>query len=179
MKATLQTETRTWILCPSCNERISTVDHLLNEKILHAGPWYCDGNKGCGLGWLLDRESADDAICVRPFYAYVGAERSKQQQRRVEKWIVLERGDMRVLVAGHWIEPEDCDAEEREERTRYFYEESTCPTNWFRDVAEMAASEPGGTEIRTDPHGAFSYVRTLEAVGGKCEQDATPEGWWK
>jgi hypothetical protein len=38
---------------------------------------------------------------------------------------------------------------------KHFYEEHTCPTNWFRDVVQIEI------EGDKDPHGAFKLVSTV------------------
>jgi hypothetical protein len=43
-------------------------------------------------------------------------------------------------------------AEEKREHTRYYYEEHTCPTNWFRDVKKISIGDDD------DPHGLVVFV---------------------
>lgn len=44
------------------------------------------------------------------------------------------------------------DAKYDDEHHRYFYEEYTCPTNWFGDVCAIMVGKD------SDPHGLFEYV---------------------
>lgn len=46
------------------------------------------------------------------------------------------------------------------EQDRYFYEEHSCPTNWFYDIA--AVIEDGNA----DPHGFLKFVRAIDVPEG-------------
>lgn len=137
-------ETKTWALCPSCNGRVGTVDHL--DIGSNAGPWFCDD---CGAGWWLTRTV--DGIEHRP-HDHV-KERTivtlTLPPQRSE--VVFALDGFRVVKAGERDPANDA----------YFYDEHTCPTNWLRDVTEVRF------EGSDDPHGLWRWVSTRLATEGE------------
>jgi len=136
----VEREVRTWALCPSCNGRVGTIDHLQAGE--EAGAWFCDG---CGRGWWLT--VTRDGIVHR--------EHSERKERTVVTLvlppqtlpIVLTLDGFRIVKPG---EEHDGDA--------YFYNEHTCPTNWLRHVTEVRIGDSD------DPHGLFQWVSTEPAA---------------
>jgi hypothetical protein len=135
----IATEARTWALCPTCNGRVGTIDHLAVGD--EAGAWFCDQ---CGAGWWLKR-TAD------------GAEHRPHSERKERTIVTLalppQDSAVTFVLDGFRIvkpgEEHDGDA--------YFYDEHTCPTNWLRDVTEVRFRDSD------DPHGLFRWVSTVPA----------------
>lgn len=133
-----EVEKKTWALCPECNGRVGTVDHLVAGDA--AGPWFCDD---CGRGWWLDVTVT--GIEHRP-HAYV------QQKTKVVLVLPPQKSEVRLTLNGFSIiqRGEDIDGDE------YLYNEHTCPTNWLRDVVTVSF------EGNDDPHGLFRWESTVK-----------------
>jgi hypothetical protein len=145
-----------YIACPFCGEGEHRVDHLFpdakkaKEGFYPAGPWSCGNSK-----------------CLQAFNLRVFADESVQVAEHVRKdddvwapiYVLMRRGDLFILLdvryhinreaffAGEPISEEDLD------HIRYYYEESTCPTNWMQGKVHLLSLDGD-----TDPHHAFDFV---------------------
>ena len=138
----IQTREERYFPCPECGQHDFGVTHLTDGS--SAGPWYCDE---CGAGWMLRIDGAEISV-------------ERASDRRVRTLVLLERGDLRLVVKGVRLEPDrDASPDELWARDRYFYEQHTCPINFLRDAVVVMMPED------VDPHGAFSYVGTVVAEG--------------
>lgn len=150
MKAELKT--KRYVTCPNGCAHEMTVEHLLGEGPCattkdyprrRAGPWFCDD---CGQGWDLEYDA--DSVDLTPTKG--------GREKMIRDWCILElppqTEPVRFKVRGMRFEQAI-----EEDNRRYFYEEHTCPTNWLRDVKEIAI----GAE--TDPHGLWKLVAIYDA----------------
>lgn len=160
-------KTDRYFMCPNGCEHKFFVEHLLieMEQDIHgwgkheqrtAGPWYCDT---CGQGWSL----------VLFKTGLVQVEKTKREGKKKDCWVILEippqsqpiRLKVRGMYFGASINQEELDYK------RYFYEEHTCPTNYFRSVAEITIGDD------SDPHGLANLIAVYD-VDASEEADASP-----
>lgn len=143
--------------CQACGQHLFNIEHLyevfqqssdINERA--AGFWYCDA---CG-------------VANRPTVYRDGSLRVevKPEQRCLPTSVVLciepQDKPIYLLVKGmHWTDekpdPGESVQAQQEQRDRYFYNEHTCPTNWFRHVQEIMIGDD------CDPHGIAQHVGTI------------------
>lgn len=150
-KATIKSER--YALCPECDERLGIVEHLFaiagaNERFTRkAGPWYCDN---CGTGWKLEvREDESIELTRAP---------DRALPTIVELRIPPQEKSITLFVSGlRWEGPNRGDRGE-DQHNRYYYEEHTCPENYFHAILEIFLGE------EADPHGLAKYVRTHAVV---------------
>lgn len=159
MKVDVKTKTERYFECPNgcADGGRFIVEHLLDSTgscyaksgaPRTAGPWYCE-SAACGQGWMIEHE-AGEILDVRA-YGDKGFVHFGHDGKRRWVWVDLElppqTEPVRFKVRGMSFSAEpDLDAK------RYFYEEHTCPTNWFREVREIRIGEDD------DPHGLFKLV---------------------
>lgn len=127
--------------CPECGRGWFSV--LLDfHSGQSCGPWYCDE---CGYGWMV--KVADPAETVQLTPAHDRIERTTVTLRSELPFTMTVEGMRFVSEA----EPET--DQEYADHSRYFYEEHTCPTNIFLNVAAVVTDD--GDD---DPHGLFRWV---------------------
>lgn len=151
-----------YFTCPNgCADRFE-FEHLVGLGCAHqppqpAGPWSC---KGCGGRWFL-----------RVYYdGRVEVQRASQDYKR--QWVVLEikaAKSIRFLILDRYLTSSD-DEHQSIEHARYY--ENTCPTNWLRNVDEVAVDGD------IDSH---KFVRVVNALPAHCESGIymEPAGWEK
>jgi len=139
-----------------------SIDHVLTEKNLGAKfKWFCD-ECGCYMHFVVDQDAQtidviDRQIDGKPITVTLELE-TKDGHRllfRVYDWA----HKYNVGPDGESTLVHD---------KRYYYEQHTCPTNWFRDVAEIVEISADGFEDR-DPHGFARFV-DIEP-GWHCKKD--------
>lgn len=89
---------------------------------------------------------------------------SKKYRQYVKLEIPPQTHPITLVVQGVRFE-----AKEDVSHTRYYYEEHTCPTNYFRDVLEIYL----GNE--RDPHGLAKYLTTFDAISDVEEPEENPK----
>lgn len=152
-------KTDRYFTCPTgCPDKFF-VEHLLAEmeQDIHgcgrheqrtAGPWYCDT---CGQGWLL--------VLFKTGKVQVEKENSRLGDGKKRAcWVILEippqDQPIRLKVRGAYFQAKL--TQEELDHKRYYYEEHTCPTNYFRDVETISV----GTD--DDPHGLAKLVTVYD-----------------
>lgn len=128
------------VACPSC-DNLSAVDHVQDGQEM---TWWCD-NDLCGHQYRFtinngEIDSQSTGVIV-----------SKTS-------VLLKRGDLSIIVKGVKItDPYDDHYSGYDEDgcNRFFYEESTCPSNYLRETEEVFYNG------QSDVHGLFEYVGTL------------------
>tara|TARA_R100000750_G_scaffold19992_1_gene13068 strand:+ start:2623 stop:3111 length:489 start_codon:yes stop_codon:yes gene_type:complete len=131
-------EVNHYVKCPHCSKGEHLVSHLYNDKNtkIGFGPWYCDECGGAFKGEIVGED------------VYI----EKVEGMRVDKCIVfLKNANVLIAVEGLYRNG-DLDLSHQ----RYFYDESTCPTNylgveWVMDLNDGEA----------DPHGVFTFVHAI------------------
>ena len=141
MKATLVTETKTYLNCPHCGERASVVDHILAGQPRSFGPWYCDE---CGRSYTGSL-AADGTIDL---------ELAAAVRTATLNLLTIPPRDEPVYLVVHGGRYGDDHNEGG--TTAYYYDEHTCPTNW---VSEVEAFILDGD---SDPHGVAQFVRRVD-----------------
>jgi transcription elongation factor Elf1 len=127
-------ETLHYILCPYCGKDRSRICHLFGQNISF-GPWFC---KECGVGYRGRVEGTKVVV--------------ERCEARFDKTTVfLRRNDLVLAVEGISVEGGD---------PRFYYEEHTCPINYFQRVQEIYDLSTG----EHDPHGIFSFVGEVPEI---------------
>ncbi len=131
----LGSEIKEFFCCPECQQGKHFYCHLLGQKTSF-GTWYC---KECGAG--VEGRVDVDKLTVQLTGRY-----SKQEQRLV---LLKLRGGNIYLVVEHTV----YDAPATQEQLEYYFDQHTCPTNYFRDTVAILIPPD-----ENDPHGLFEYV---------------------
>lgn len=151
--ATLHVRSRTLIACPACDHIGNwTVDHLFVKakergQAVTWGPWWCDA---CGAS-IYGRTAPDGTVQVE-----------LREERREWTASLLRREDTTgtlylVVKSMRFVNPAKPESEEEHQgHHRYYFEEGTCPTNYFREVLAVIADDEEGLD--GDPHGVFTFV---------------------
>jgi ribosomal protein L37AE/L43A len=147
IKANIITETTHYIECPYCHKSKERIDHLFeentNRKETSFGPWYCDECGGSYEG------------VVRGQDVFIKLNTNK---RKDDSLVFLRNGNVLLIVKGMYFDG-DLDKGHQE----YFYNEHTCPTNYFKSVEMVVDLKTGDT----DPHGIFEYVDAIPYINLK------------
>lgn len=148
-KATLST--KTFVHCPNCGDAGSSVDHLTSG---FSSKWHCDC---CGVRYRIEMsETKEIKVGVDDMdeMSVPCAVLLELPPQAKSIYFVLKSRDYGRAVNG-----------ERFEGADYYYNEHTCPTNWFRKV-EIVASHGD-----CDPHGLFRYVASQDVPDELKEED--------
>lgn len=141
MKAELATKTKQYIVCPYCGcDHTFSVSHLLelNEQKTF-GHWYCDKCGKSVMGTVFEDGSVE-------------IEKTDQTREECHVLLELEPQERSVfLVAKGMFFNGKIDPENK----KYYYEEHTCPINYFKDVEVVMVEED------SDPHGLFRYKGSI------------------
>lgn len=140
-KAVLITEVLHYVECPHCHNSKSKVDHLFGHTDAKKtwGPWYCDECGGEYRGYVVGEDVFVEKLNGRIDYSIV----------------FLKNNNVLLAVKGMYFNG-DHDIGHDE----YFYEEHTCPTNYFGNVEMVVNLENGDT----DPHGIFEFIGSIPYV---------------
>ena len=139
------------VCCPSCAD-LNTISHLMDEK--HIGSeftWWCD-NDSCGRRYKWYRDESN----------VIHAEPTGVVIKPVSVLLQLPGTELKIIVkgsVGYSGEEEDFAA-----GLSYFYNERTCPANYFRKTESVWLPDDG------DPHGLFEFVGFRE-----FDENLTPE----
>ncbi len=135
-----KTITKRMLLCPHCEQEEFSIEHLQRGR--SAGPWYCDQ---CGGSFDLDLlVSGEVDVTLRA-------------ERKVLTYNLLvldpHQTPIAFIVEGMRFEnPSKPESEEDIHRSaEFFYEEHSCPTNWFEPVKILVDGDD-------DPHGFLRFV---------------------
>ena len=137
MKAELATKTKQYIVCPHCEcDDTFAVSHLLETKGKKTlGTWYCDK---CGKS-ISGTVSEDGSVEIE-----------KTDRTKEDCHVLLElepqKHSVFLVAKGMFF-----NGLFKSSDKQYYYEEHTCPLNYFRE-AEVVM-----TEESSDPHGLFKY----------------------
>jgi len=140
-KVTTIIEIKHFIECPHCHNSNNRIDHLFNDgkKEVCFGGWYCDD---CGGGYKGSVKGKDVFV-------------EKTDNRKDNSIVFLKSGNVLLVVKGRYY-----NGEHNSENDKYFYNEHTCPTNYFPDVEMVIDLENGDT----DPHGIFEFVGSMPYI---------------
>ena len=138
MIKSVQAKVRLYAPCLSCKDGSFRFDHL---KIGQEVRWKCDK---CGVEIYLQRESE-----VETSVELTG-------NRNIPITVTLKSNTEPPIFAKintwKYVHSQDLSDEDFIDHEKYFYEEHTCPTNWFRDVEQISVNGDN------DPHGLFEFV---------------------
>lgn len=130
--APIRTVSVDYLVCPSCGYDKGFICTHLREEVLQTktsrrfGPWYCDK---CGNA-INGRVEADGTVLTEP-----GT--STKEDRAVLLVLPISADESLYLVVKgmSFIDAEKPETvEEARGHKRYFYEEHTCPTNYFHNT---------------------------------------------
>lgn len=125
--------------CPQCKEQFAfSIEHLLAENTTF-GPWYCDY---CGQG--VRGTVKDGTVDI------------EEHGKKLDTLVLLKcNTDPKLFIVAKGMRFGERSEEDHRGGARYFYEEGTCPSNYFE--ATVAVMHDGDT----DPHGLFNYVKEV------------------
>lgn len=136
------TRTKTYAVCPACEKDAGAIDHLLGQIL--STRWYC---QSCGQSYSLTF-SADGTVEI-----------SLAVGRKVTTVDVLvlkpQEKPVYFVVDGMRFEGEGHDDREENDHKQFYYEEHSCPTNWFKPTMMYFDGDD-------DPHGVIEYVATRD-----------------
>ena len=132
------TETLKKVVCPTCHEPGSTVNHLIDEPSIRETAWHCNQ---CGMEILIK-------VGLGGLYVAPG-------KQKCDRTLVLLQNDQIALVV-EGINFSD----QPNDNNEYFYNEHTCPTNYLTRVIDVIDLK----EKQTDPHGLFKFVKSIPFV---------------
>lgn len=129
-----------FVSCPACGKGAHSVSHL---KPGTGTAWYCD-ERDCGKRFGLKvLSNLDIELKILP-------------SRSVPTLVTLRSVDpVTIVVEGIDLVEGDLLTSRTYEHDQYFYDESTCPTNYLKRVIQVQDSSGD-----SDPHGIFKYVKT-------------------
>jgi Zn finger protein HypA/HybF involved in hydrogenase expression len=147
-KVQTKIELKYYIDCPHCGESKSRIDHLFNDGTEDKtfGTWYCDE---CGGGYKGIVKGRDVFV-------------EKVLDRMDKSIVFLRNGNILLAVKGRRL-----NGKLDISRDKYYYNESTCPTNYLKDIIQVFDLEHN----EPDPHGIFEYVCTIPYVDIDNGQD--------
>jgi transcription elongation factor Elf1 len=127
-------ETIFYSVCPNCNKKGSSINHLIKENI--ETKWFCDN---CGIQYNLKIENGKMFT-------------SKTDNYKIKTLVMLKNNNIALIVEGMcFYENKGCCDDD------YFYNEHTCPVNYMRNVKMVIDLK----NLDNDPHGIFEYVTTV------------------
>jgi len=150
-KVTPQIKTVLTMDCPHCSEivelSLQTHQNLENSKDWTSYNYSCPKCQG-----KYDQKVEDGKVYIK-----------KQTGFRKESVVFLRHkgpdGHIYLVVKGRYnSDGEALDPEKTYDR--YFYEQHTCPVNYFRDAESVLYAMPNG-RWDPDPHGLFEYIGTF------------------
>lgn len=133
-----QTKVRLYTACLGCTKGSFRVDHLKQDQPVW---WSCDE---CGSEISIVRINHTDVAVnltgkkKTPITVTLRSQTEPPIEVKVNTW---------KYVHSQNDTPEDFESHER-----FFYEEHTCPTNWFPEVEQISVGEDH------DPHGLFEFI---------------------
>lgn len=130
-----------FIECPHCHNSKIRIDHLFNDEGIETswGIFYCDE---CGGGYEGIVKGKDVFV-------------EKANGRKDNSIVFLKNGNVLLAVKGMYF-----NGKHDPENDRYYYDEQTCPTNYFKNVEMVIDLETGDN----DPHGIFEFVGSIPYV---------------
>lgn len=146
--------TKTYAVCPHCHADAGCIDHLLGREMQTR--WSCDA---CGGGYRL-------------VFSAGGVVISPTADRTIKTLDVLvlepQLSPVYFIVEGRRYEPylDDVDRTERDHK-QFYYEEHSCPTNWFKPVMVYVDGD-------SDPHGVLKFVTHVDADALPPDQNFGP-----
>lgn len=140
--AVIVQRTTTYAVCPSCGKDAGRIDHLLGQTL--RTQWYCDA---CGIGYNL--EFSTDGVVVT-------VAEGKRKVTTIDV-LVLKPHDKPVyfVVEGMRFEGEGHDDVSEADKKEFYYNEHSCPTNWFKPTVVAFDGDD-------DPHGLIEFVATRD-----------------
>lgn len=151
------TTTKKFVKCPACGEHEWQVDQLaVIASKASTGysemSWSC---KGCYEKFEL-RYHVDGTVTIaqleqtnpNPFVPSLVLLKSNTGGDKPIYAVVNTRSHLKSI--------QEAQEEVEGSSLQYFYDEGTCPTNWFRDIVELVQ------DSEVDPHGCFEFQYALK-----------------
>ncbi len=143
----IKQEIKNWIICPTCDNTVATIDHLLTNKYSGSfGPWYCNS---CGIG-----------VCGEVKEGILISTRSNLSSIKKDVLVLLkhyEIDDLFIVVKGMCFG----NKQEEEQNLAYYYNEHTCPVNYLGVDKIIYKGD-------SDVHGLFEYVKHVDYIELDC-----------
>lgn len=146
-------EMRPYLACMDCGEHRWYVGHLLDEDAFQTR-WSCDQ---CG---------AEHDLTFGRGQVIAGLTGKRVQATRVLMRANLGNGSLWLIARGRRFHDEPIDGPVFCDRDRYYYEDHTCPTNYFRNACDVLWVADDAQDSDADPHGLFEYMATSPAYDG-------------
>lgn len=153
----IELETTLSAICPACEDG----DFRISQSPGRYGPWGC---KSCGARWMFDIDIPKVAM-------------TRVAIDEVPGWLITRLGDAEpplyvITDQPFYAHSAHESPEDRAANTRYWIEESTCPTN----IVPVEALVQIGHEVPDDPHGILTFVGHVRKADwpGEHQPDA---GW--
>lgn len=152
-----------YIVCSSCGDATGfNVTHLRKEALVAQtprtfGPWFCDK---CGRA-IYGKVEADGTVLTEPWTS------TKENRAVLLKLEISPTENLYLVTKGmSFIDEKKSETvEEARGHKRYFYEEHTCPLNYFRGL--LVVIHDTKREACDDPHGLFDYVADIPVKGNE------------
>jgi hypothetical protein len=133
-----------FVKCPNgCKNQEFSVEHMYELNMKKAGPWYCEE---CFQGWYF--ETSGEEIILTADATNTKDRDGRCYPSHVFLEIPPQEKSIYLKIKGMYWHKDNV-----ESHNEYFYEEHTCPVNYFRDVEEIWLGVEG-----EDPHGLAKYV---------------------
>lgn len=134
----VQAKVRLYVPCPGCTEKSHRVDQLIPGQ---STTWSCNS---CHNQFSIMRVNDTD---FRTRLTGVKETPVVVTLQSITKPAITLR-----LNTTRYAHSQKDTWEDYVEHQRYYYDEHTCPTNWFREVEEIVFQKD------KDPHGVFEFV---------------------
>lgn len=141
----VQRQTKQFVECPICHEHEWRVDQCVGHT--EFGPWSCPVCNNY-FRFIQLPSLAGDTFEVEQ----VDGPNGRQTPVTVTLRSTTTPPITLKLNTWKYGHSQKDTPEEYRENQRYFYNDHTCPTNWFRDVDYIEF------EGDTDPHGVFEFI---------------------
>jgi hypothetical protein len=147
--------TKTYAVCPTCQQDAGSVDHLLGQKFTTW--WYCDA---CGHRYCLEFKVDGEVVITRA------------PGRKITTLDVLklppQPKPVFFVVQGMRFEdgPDGGERDIAASKT-FFYESHSCPTNWLEPVMMYYDGD-------SDPHGVIEFVRSRDEGDLPPDESVSP-----
>lgn len=161
--AKIVVETKRRIVCPHCDKPAGVIDHLVGTTV--ETRWSCDE---CGGGYRLAFLSNGDVL-VEPTQHRTIRTLDLLVLKPQDKPVYFVVSGMRFTGETHaWSsKAEDDDVVEQARHKQFYYEEHSCPTNWFEPEVVYYDGDD-------DPHGLIEFVAHRDEDGFPADECVGP-----
>lgn len=173
----VKTVTKVYAVCPCCNDYQFTVSHLFDDikkqhsgKAYYAVRWDCPK---CVVNFDIhiygpDRvEFSQLPPMENPYTPALVLLKTGHEQSPIYAFVET-KGFLKSIVESQQPKEDEFESGKME----YYYDQSTCPTNWFQDVTKLIQD---GDD---DPHGCFTFVAACTQAQALAFLEKNPNTEW-